>query len=147
MPTFEGMKVVYPTDSMGAEQFDLDIPSGGDHIIVLRRLEGASSYKFSYLAHPREMSDEEMVEECKEKGEEKPFEGLDAKFLIHVSERGTTFFFENLASEGVLKANFELNMTNLRLQGAEEGANTFEISLEPGATDYRICRRIEISEG
>lgn len=54
------------------------------------------------------------------------------------------FYFTNTIEDGsTFFANFELEMTNLKLKGESVDVNTFEIKIKKGETAYRILEPVE----
>jgi hypothetical protein len=43
----------------------MNIPSGGDHIIVLRRVEGTAGISYSYSTKERQRDDSDLIELAK----------------------------------------------------------------------------------
>ena len=60
-PDLEGLEVVYPLGVQAGESVEMDIEAGQDHVVILRRTEGACSFRLSRLTHERAYSDEEYV--------------------------------------------------------------------------------------
>lgn len=94
-PQLEGLEVAYPAMSPDAEDFELDIAPGDDHIIVLRRIENSCKYGLQYLTHERELTDEEMVEACKEMDDMIPFGESAAYYKLFYTNLGVVFYFDN----------------------------------------------------
>lgn len=64
-PALEGLEVVYPHMSPDEEDIEFTVQPGQDHIVVLRRTQNSCTYGLQYMTHPRELSDEEMMEMAK----------------------------------------------------------------------------------
>lgn len=94
-PQLEGLEVVYPKIDFDSEDFELEIPAGGDHIILLRRIQSDCKYGLQYLTHDREISDEEMIQACKEMDDSIPFGETDTFYKLLYTEQGVVFYFEN----------------------------------------------------
>ena len=59
-PQLQGLAVIHPP--MDGENVELEIQPQSDHIIVLRRFDGACSQGMSWLTHDRELSEDDWVQ-------------------------------------------------------------------------------------
>ena len=98
-PQLTGLEVVWPpttpSDEDGEIDIEIDVPSGGDHIIILKRTMGSCQYGLQYLTHPRELTDEEMIEIAKKMEESTPFGESKAFYKLYNTAKGAVFYFEN----------------------------------------------------
>jgi hypothetical protein len=143
-PQLKGLEVIYP--QLNGQDVDLDIPSGGDSIIILRRIDNSCSYGLAYMTHPRELDDDELVEEAKNLEEQTNFGETNAWFKLYNTARAAVFYFENQDTE-TLTATFELQMENLMIQGEAEDASTFSVRIAPGKTTHKILKPVAENEG
>ena len=113
-PALEGLQVVYPP--MDDEQdIDFSIQPGEEHIVILRRTENSCTYGLQYMTHPRELSDEEMMDMARSIDDEDAayFGQSNALYKLYNTAQCAVFFFENREREKTLSTRFELQMENL----------------------------------
>jgi len=65
MPKLDGLEVLYPSED-DEGKIKLEVAAEDSDIVILRRVKGGCSYGMSWVTHPREVSDEEIVELAKE---------------------------------------------------------------------------------
>ena len=142
-PQLEGIEVVYP--KLQGEDVELDIPAGGEQVIILRRVEDRCSFGLAYLTQPRELSDEELIDAARESDELNQFGDTNAFFKLHNSVEGAVFYIENQENE-TLTAKFELQMENFMIQGGNVDETEFTVKLGPGKSAHKILRPIVENE-
>ena len=98
------------------------------------------------MTHPRELDDDELVEEAKNLEEQTNFGETNAWFKLYNTARAAVFYFENQDTE-TLTATFELQMENLMIQGEAEDASTFSVRIAPGKTTHKILKPVAENEG
>ena len=65
--------MVWPVLAEGEEDVEVDIPAGLDHVIILRRTAPSCRFGLSFLTHPRELEDDEMIEIARQMEESNSF--------------------------------------------------------------------------
>ena len=68
------------------------------------------------MTHPRDLDDDELIEEAKNMEDATQFGEANAFFKLYNTQKAAVFYFENQDSE-TLKATFELQLENLVIQG------------------------------
>ena len=142
-PALEGLEVIYP-DMENEDDLLLNIPAGGDHIVILRRIDASCKYGLQYMTHQRQLTDEEIMEMAKDLGDEEiVMFGESAGFYkLFNTAQGAAFYFENREASRALKVKFEMQIENLKIQGEPEDSDTFEFNLAPGKSDYKLLKPI-----
>lgn len=136
-PQLNGFQQTWPIEE--SADIEINIPSGGDHIIVLRRIDDTASISYSYSTKERQRDDSDLIELAKQ---ETPTTLVDdAIFKLYNALSATVFYFEN-TGRSTVRVNFELQMTNLAIQDAP-GESTFIIDLKPGMTCAKILKPLE----
>ena len=57
----KGLEIVHPVGSEANEPIEIDIESGDDHVIVLRRFANECKYSTAYRTRAREFTNDELV--------------------------------------------------------------------------------------
>lgn len=140
-PNLEGLEVIHPgMDDEGDIIFS--IPAGGDHIVILRRIDPSCRYGLQYMTHPRQLTDEEMMQNAKDNEEPIMFEDTAGLYKLFNTAQGAAFYFENGERSKSLSVKFEMQIENLAIQGEPEGSSSFEFLLAPGKTCYKLLKPI-----
>ena len=92
-PHLKGLEINYP--KVEGQDVEIDIPPGGDHIIILRRIGDRCSYGLAYKTHPRELNDFEMIEQAKNSEEVTHFGETNAYFSLYNDSYGAVFYIVN----------------------------------------------------
>ena len=92
-PHLKGLEINYP--KVEGLDVEIDIPPGGDNLIILRRIEDRCSYGLAYKTHPRELNDFEMIEQAKNSEEVTPFGNTKAYFALYNDSYGAVFYIVN----------------------------------------------------
>ena len=146
-PQLEGLEIAWPEGKASGDNVEIDIDSGEDHIIVLRRVEGRCRYGLGYKVHPRELSNVELVQKAMEMDNKNHFGNYQAYFKLYNTAQNAVFYFENPDATETLEAEFKLELKNLSLIGDEAGETTFKVTLGPGDTGYKILKAVSSGEG
>lgn len=110
--TLQGLEVIYPPQTPGEEEIDIDIPAGQDNIVVLRRTQNRCQYGLQYLTHPRELEDDEMIEIAKQMEANQYGEAL-VYYKLYNTAKAAVFFFENREKDKAFQCLMEMEMENL----------------------------------
>lgn len=64
--TFElfGMEILWPMGAKSGESFEMELESGEDFIVILRKVETSCQYNLAYMTHPREYEDAELIQKA-----------------------------------------------------------------------------------
>ena len=145
-PQLVGLEVVWPRLEPDQDDIDIDVPSGSDNIIILRRTQPSCQYGLQYMTHPRELNDDEMLEIAKLMEEVNYFGESQAFYKLYNTARGAVFYFENQEPNKKLACTFEMDMQNLYIVGEPQNATLFEFELDPGQSASKMLKPIEDGE-
>lgn len=139
-PTLKGLEV------FGRSSTIIQVPSGGDDIIILRRNDGSCSFSLSYNTIPRELSEAELIQKAKMTPEKK----ISGDITYHmVSEiAGVCIYVKNVSERTAFKVKFTFGLTNLAIKGVPPGQN--EITLEMnsnGGNAVCFLKPVKLGEG
>ena len=80
-PQLNGLEINWPV--VDSDDVEIDIPPGGDHIVILRRFGDRCTYGLAYRTHQRELNDFEMADTAKNVDESTPFGDTNAFFKLY----------------------------------------------------------------
>ena len=106
-PTLEGLEVIYPP-LVDDQDIEFSIEPGQDHIVILRRYDNSCKYGLQYLTHPRQLTDEEMMEAARavDDDERNYFDDSVAFYKLFNTAQCAVFYFENGESKRTLTTRF-----------------------------------------
>ena len=153
--TFElfGMEISWPPGAKSGESFEMELEPNEDFIVILRRTEVACQYSLSYMTHPREYDDSELIQKAKEVEKKSGFGEEEAFYKVYSTVAASVIYFENPDTEKTLIANFELELDNLVLDDCNNASfslknlASFQVVLKPGASASKILRQIQSNLG
>ena len=135
--------MVWPPLPAGEEDIEIDVPAGSDHAIVLRRTAPSCQYGLSYLTHPRELEDDEMLSIAKLMDESTRFDGTMTSYKLYNTAKGAYFYFENADTAKTFSCVFKMGLDNLYIVDEPEGATSFEIVLKPGQSCHKMLKPVD----
>ena len=145
-PSLNGLEVVWPPLPPGEEDIEIDVAAGSDHVIILRRTAPSCQYGLSYLTHPRELDDDEMIQIAKLMDESNPFGKSKAFYKLYNTAKGAVFYFENGEKDKTFSCEFHVTLDNLKIEGEAAGATNFKLELKPGQSGHKMLKPVAEGE-
>ena len=112
--------------------------------MILRRYENSCKYGLQYLTHPRQLTDEEMMEAARmvDDDEKNYFDESDAFYKLFNTAQCAVFYFENGERHRTLATKFWMQIENLYIVDEPEGVTEFSVELPPLQCGYKILKPI-----